>query len=90
MYSRNNQTIYYNHWRSSYYAVTHVQNKKSNIQGRSPNVVKVSFHTIRNYSLRNEIAPSGAKEQKKIRSLINVGSVKKNKHQTPVLGQSRR
>ena len=38
------------HWRSSHYAVTHVQNKNSNIQGRSPNVVKVIFHTIRNCS----------------------------------------
>ena len=38
------------HWPSSHYAVTHVRNKNSNIQGRSPNVVKVIFHTIRNYS----------------------------------------
>ena len=30
--------------------VTHVHNKNSNNQGRSPNVVKVIFHTIRNYS----------------------------------------
>ena len=29
---------------------THVRNKKSNIQGRSPNVVKTIFHTLRNYS----------------------------------------
>ena len=38
------------HWRSSYYAVIHVRNKNSNIQGRSPNVVKVIFHTVRNCS----------------------------------------
>ena len=38
------------HWRSSHYAVTHMGNKNSNIQGRSPNVVKVIFHTIRNCS----------------------------------------
>ena len=31
-------------------AVTHVRNKNSNIQGRSPNVVKVFFHTIRQNS----------------------------------------
>ena len=35
------------HWRSSHYAVAHVRNKNSNIQGRSPNVVKVIFHTKR-------------------------------------------
>ena len=28
------------HWCSSHYAVTHVRNKNSSIQGRSPNVVK--------------------------------------------------
>ena len=33
------------HWRSSHYAVTHVRNKNSNIQGRSPNVVKVIFQS---------------------------------------------
>ena len=49
------------HWRSSHYAVTYVCNKNSNIQGRAPNVVKVSFHTIRNFSLRKEFAPSGSK-----------------------------
>ena len=38
------------HWRSSHYAVTHIRNKNSNFQGRSPNVVKVIFHTIRNCS----------------------------------------
>ena len=31
------------HWRSSHYAVTHVRNKNSYIQGRSPNVVKSYF-----------------------------------------------
>ena len=30
--------------------VTHVRNKNSNIQGRSLNVIKVSFHTIMNCS----------------------------------------
>ena len=30
--------------------VTHMRNKNSNNQGRSPNVVKVIFHTIRNCS----------------------------------------
>ena len=38
------------HWPSSHYAVTHVRNKNSNIHGRSPIVVKVIFHTIRNCS----------------------------------------
>ena len=33
------QALY--HWRSSHYAVTHVRNKNSNIQGRSPNVATV-------------------------------------------------
>ena len=37
------------HWRSSHYAVTHVRNK-NNIQGRSPNTVKMIFNTIRNCS----------------------------------------
>ena len=32
------------------YAVRHVRNTNSNFQGRSPNVVKVIFHTIRNCS----------------------------------------
>ena len=41
--------------------ITHVGNKNSNIQGRSPNVVKVIFHTIRNGSLRKEFAPPGSK-----------------------------
>ena len=39
--------------RSSRYAVTHVRNKICNIQGRSHNLVKVIFHTIRN-SLKEE------------------------------------
>ena len=38
------------HWRSFHYAVTHLQNKNSSIQGRSPVVVKLIFHTIRNCS----------------------------------------
>ena len=38
------------HWRSSHYAVTHVLNKNSNIQGRSTDVVEMIFHTKRNYS----------------------------------------
>ena len=41
---------YIPYWSSSHYAVTHVHNKTSNIQGSSPNVVKVNFHTIRNCS----------------------------------------
>ena len=36
------------HWSSSHYPITYVHNKNSNIQGRSPNVVKVIFHTIKN------------------------------------------
>ena len=32
-----------------------------NIQGRSHNVVKVIFHTIRNCSKRKEFAPRGSK-----------------------------
>ena len=35
------------HWRSSHNAVTHVGNTNSNIEGRSPYVVKVIFHIIR-------------------------------------------
>ena len=53
--------LVFSHWRSSHYAVTHVRNKNSNIQGRSPNVVKVTFHVIRNCSYRKEFAPSGSK-----------------------------
>ena len=37
-------------------------NKISNIRGRSPYVVKVIFHTIRNCSKRKEFAPYGRKE----------------------------
>ena len=45
------------YWRSSQY--THVRNKKSNTQGSSPNVVKVIYHAIRNYSYRKDFAHSG-------------------------------
>ena len=31
-------------------AITHMRNKNSNIQGRSPYVVKVIFHTKRKWS----------------------------------------
>ena len=31
--------VHHHHWRSSHYAVTHVRNENSNIQGRSPYVV---------------------------------------------------
>ena len=41
----NCRTEYLYHWQP-----THVHNKNSNVQGRSPNVVKVNFHTIRNCS----------------------------------------
>ena len=36
--------------------VTHVRDKNSNIQGRSLNVIKVIFHTIRDCSQRKEFA----------------------------------
>ena len=36
-------------------------NKNRNIQGRSPNVVKVIFHAIRNCSQRKEFTLSGSK-----------------------------
>ena len=36
--------MHYMHWSSFHYAHTHMRNKNSNIQGRSPNVVKVIFH----------------------------------------------
>ena len=49
------------HWHSSYYAVTHLRNKNSNIQGRSPYVVKVIFHTIKNCSYRKDFAPYESK-----------------------------
>ena len=40
---------------------THVRDKNSNIQGRSPNVVKVIFHTLRNCSQRKKNSlPLGA------------------------------
>ena len=39
----------------------HMHNKNSNNQGRSPNMVKVIFHAIRNSSKRQEFAPSGSK-----------------------------
>ena len=42
-------------------AVKHVRSKDNNIKGRSPNLVKVIFHNIRNYSLRKEFGPSGSK-----------------------------
>ena len=38
-----------------------MHNKNSNIQERSPNVVKVNFLAIRNCSKRKEFAPSGSK-----------------------------
>ena len=38
------------HWHSSHYAVTRVRNKNSNIQRRSPNVVKAIFHATRDCS----------------------------------------
>ena len=38
----------YIHWRSSHNVVTHVRNRNSNIQGRSPYTVKVFFYLIRN------------------------------------------
>ena len=50
-----------NHLRSFHYAVTHVRNTNGNIQGRSPNVVKVILHTIRNCYLRKEFASSESK-----------------------------
>ena len=46
------------HWRSSHYTATHLRNKNSNIQGRSPYVVKLIIQTIKNCSERNEFAPS--------------------------------
>ena len=36
------------HWCSSHYAVMHMQNTNSNIQGRSPYAVNVIVHVIRN------------------------------------------
>ena len=40
------------HRRSSQYTVTHVGNRNSNIQGRSPSVANMIFHAIRNCSKR--------------------------------------
>ena len=40
------------HWRSSHYAVRLMCNKNSNIQRRSPNVVKVIFHIIKNSGIK--------------------------------------
>ena len=34
------------HWRTSHYNITHMHNKNRNIQGRSPNVVKVIKFSI--------------------------------------------
>ena len=48
------------HRLSSHYVVTHMRNKNSNIQGRSPNVVKVIFHT-QGTALKGKISlPLGA------------------------------
>ena len=41
--------------------VTHVCDKNSNTQGSSPNVVKMIFHTLSNWSKRKEFPPSGSK-----------------------------
>ena len=38
---------------------THVRNKNSNTQGSSPYMVNVIFHTLKNRSLRKEVASSG-------------------------------
>ena len=50
----------------------HVCNKNSNIQGRSPNVVKVIFHTIRNCSgskLKERISSQNGSHFEKGRNL---------------------
>ena len=39
----------------------HVRNKNSNIQGRSPNVVKGDFPYHKELLLKKEFAPSGSK-----------------------------
>ena len=49
------------HWRSSHYAVRHMPNKNSNIQGRSPNVVKSDFPYHKELLLKEKFAPSGSK-----------------------------
>ena len=51
----------YVHWRSYRNAVTHKRNNNSKNQGRSPNVTKVSYHTLTNCSYRKEFAPVGGK-----------------------------
>ena len=43
-------SVLHEHKRSSHYAVTHAPNKNSDIQGKSPSLVKVIFHTKRNCS----------------------------------------
>ena len=45
------------HWRSSHYQATQVRNKSSNIQGRSPNVVKVILKTITAHKGKNLLPP---------------------------------
>ena len=46
------------HWGSVHYAVTHLRNKHSNIQERSPNEVKVIFLNYKELLFRQEFAPS--------------------------------
>ena len=48
------------HCRTSQYAVTHVHNKNSNIQGRSPNVVKVFSIPEGTALIGNNSLPCGA------------------------------
>ena len=43
------------HWSSSHYAVTQVPNKNSNIQGRSPNVIKSDFPCHKELLLKERI-----------------------------------
>ena len=46
--------------KGSHYTSTHMGNKNSNIQGRSSNIVKVIYHTIRNCSyLGKNLLPEG-------------------------------
>ena len=47
------------HWHSSHFAVAHVRNKNSNIQGRSPNVIKSDFPNHKELLLRKELLPLG-------------------------------
>ena len=47
LWSEDVANTHINIMRSYQYAVTHVRNKNSNIQERSPNVVKGIIHTIR-------------------------------------------